>query len=254
MFVGVDGIPGGWIAVVYDEAGFSTAEPFDHVEALWETYGAEATRVLIDVPIGLREDSNAKRSCDAEARRLLSPDRHSSVFPPPVRAAVYEETYEEAKAVQERRTDGSLGVQAWGIADKIAELDRFLRETTPAARETVLEAHPEVCFWALNDEVPTEFSKTGQPAAAFWERIEILEEVDAAVLDHVRAASAGLDHPVGLDDVADAFCLAVTASPLTGPLETLPTDSDHPDRDPVGLPMQMVYARPQARRSTRLEG
>lgn len=253
MFVGVDGIPGGWIAVVYDEAGFSTARPFDHVEALWETYGAEATRVLIDVPIGLREDSNAKRPCDAEARRLLSPDRHSSVFPPPVRAAVYEDTYEEAKAVQERRTAGSLGVQAWGIADKIAELDRFLRETTPAARETVLEAHPEVCFWALNGEQATEFSKTGQPAAAFWERIEILEGVEANIVDDIRAASAGLDQPVGNDDILDAFCLALTASPLTGAPQTLPTEADHPDRDPVGLPMQMVYARPKGRRSRRLE-
>jgi len=94
----------------------------------------------------------------------------------------------------------------------------------------------------LKGESATEYSKTGQPAAAFWERIEILEDIDDAIIDEVRGASTGLDAKVGNDDVIDAFALALTASPKTGPLRTLP---DEPPTDDTGnLPMEMVYAYP----------
>ncbi len=119
------------------------------------------------------------------------------MFPVPVRAAVHKGSYEDAKETQEDRTKGSLGVQSWGIADKIAELDIFLRETEPDAVGTIREAHPEVCFWALNGESATEYSKTGQPAAAFWERIEILGAIDSEIVDAIRDASTDLAAKVG---------------------------------------------------------
>jgi predicted RNase H-like nuclease len=84
------------------------------------------------------------------------------------------------------------------------------------------------------------YSKTGQPAAAFWERIEILEAVDSTIVDDVRDVSADLAVKIGNDDVIDAFALALTASPKTGSLRTLP---DKPPTDDTGnLPMEMVYA------------
>jgi len=246
MYIGVDGCPAGWITVQFNEDGYESSCLCKDVEELWEEYGETAEMILIDVPIGLRENSNAKRPCDDAARRKLRPERHSSVFPVPVRAAIHEESYEDAKATQENRTDGSLGVQSWGIADKIAELDTFLRKTEPDAVGTIHEAHPEVCFWALNGESSTEYSKTGQPAAAFWERIEILEAIDGSCVDAVRDAATDLDAKVGNDDVTDAFALALTASPRTGPLHTLPDEGSEDDRgDPTGdLPMEMVYAYP----------
>lgn len=78
--------------------------------------------------------------------------------------------------------------------------------------------------------------------AAFWERVEILERVDEEVLADLRTAGRDLDAGASLDDLLDAFVLAVTASSLTGTLETLPADGT--ERDPTGLPMEMVYARP----------
>lgn len=72
------------------------------------------------------------------------------MFPPPVRAAVQAASYAEAKEIQEVRTDGSLGVQSWGISDKIDHLDRYLRKGNPQAKAKIRESHPEVCFWALN--------------------------------------------------------------------------------------------------------
>jgi len=246
MYVGVDGCPAGWIAVLFDEDGYRGSGLYGDVEELWTAHGDVADVILIDVPIGLRERSNAKRPCDDAARERLSPERHSSVFSVPVRAAVHEECYESAKRTQEERTDGSLGVQSWGIADKIAELDTFLRGTAPEAVGTIREAHPELCFWALNGESATTYSKTGQPAAAFWERIGILEATDGTVVDDVRDAATGLDTAVGNDDVVDAFALALTASPKTRPLRTLPDGwPDGDPGDPTGaLPMEVVYAYP----------
>ena len=242
MYIGVDGCSTGWVAVQFDEDGCEDTNLYEEIQELWMVHGDTAEQILIDIPIGLRENSNAKRPCDDAARKKLSPKRHSSVFPVPVRAAVHKGSYEDAKETQEKRTDGSLGVQSWGIADKIAELDSFLCETEPDAVGTIREAHPEVCFWALNGESATEYSKTGQPAAAFWERIEILEAIDDAIIDDVRDASRGLDAKVDNDDVIDAFALALTASPKTESLRTLP---DKPLTDNAGnLPMEMVFAYP----------
>jgi predicted RNase H-like nuclease len=242
MYIGVDGCSAGWVAVQFDESGYEDTNFYEDFQNLWIAHGDATEQILIDVPIGLRENSNAKRPCDDAARTKLSPKRQSSVFPVPVRAAVHEGSYEDAKETQEKRTDGSLGVQSWGIAGKISELDSFLCETEPDAVGTVREAHPEVCFWALNGKSATEYSKTGQPAAAFWERIEILEAIDDAIIKDVRNASTDLDAKVSNDDVIDAFALALTASPQTGSLRTLP---DEPPTDDTGnLPMEMVYAYP----------
>jgi predicted RNase H-like nuclease len=246
MYIGVDGCSAGWIAVQFNEDGYEDTNLYEEIQALWIAHDNAAEQILIDVPIDLRENSNVKRPCDDAARKKLSPKRHSSVFPVPVRAAVHEESYEDAKETQEKRTDGSLGVQSWGIADKIAELDSFLCETEPDAVGTIRESHPEVCFWALQGESATEYSKTGQPAAAFWERIEILEEIDGTIFDDVRDASADLDAKIGNDDVIDAFALALTASPKTGSLRTLPDKwpTDDTGDKTEKLPMEIVYAYP----------
>lgn len=246
MYVGVDGCPDGWIAVSYDERGYRDSGSHPRFEDLYRDH-EDAAVILVDVPIGLREDSGAKRPCDAAARRVLAPRRHASVFAPPIRPAVHADSYEDAKSIQEERTDGSLGVQSWAIADGIAQLDTFLRETKPGAVDVVREAHPEVAFWALGGETPTKYSKTGRPAAAFFERVDVLEDVDSDVLARLREAGTDLDAEVGLDDLVDAFALALTASPLTGELRTLPGEPPDDDPgDPNGLPMEMAYPSPRS--------
>lgn len=243
MFIGVDGCTDGWVAVIYDGEDYVETTLYSDINDLWNERGDTDVTILIDIPIGLRENSDAKRPCDDAARRVLSPHRHSSVFPVPVREAVHKDTYEEAKEVQENRTDGSLGVQSWNIADKIAELDTFFRKTEPSAVGIIREAHPEVCFWALNEKTATEYSKTQQPAAAFWERVAILDKIDSEILGHIGEGGTGLDAKVGNDDLVDAFALALTASPKTGQLRTLPADQPADDDcDPTNLPMEMVYA------------
>lgn len=237
-YVGVDGCPDGWVAVAYGGESFVGGGFFESFAGVWESY-PDAETVLVDTPIGLREGDGSPRACDTAARAYLGSPRGRSVFPPPVRETLQAEEYAEAKRIQEAETEGSLGRQAWAIADKIREVDEFLR-ADPAERVGVVrEAHPEVCFAALRGGEATAYSKTGQPAAAFWERVDALETVDADVLRAVREVGESLDCAASNDDVLDAFALALTASPRTPETTTLPAE---PDTDPRGLPMEMVYA------------
>lgn len=237
MYLGVDGCPGGWLAVAYSDDGFEGARVYDRVADLYAAH-RDADRILIDVPIGLRTDSSEPRACDTAARSLLSPVRHHSVFPTPIRAAAHEDSYEVAKAVQERHTDGSLNRQTWGIAPKIAAVDTLLRDREHA-RECVRESHPEVCFYGFAGE-PMRYSKTGDPRRAYWERVAVLRTVEPDVYDHLWTAASTADAAASTDDLVDAFVVALTAR--SDRLRTLP---EAPEQDDEGLPMEMVY-RPLA--------
>jgi predicted RNase H-like nuclease len=238
MYVGADGCPDGWVAVAYSESTFEGVSLHASIDDLWETHRG-ADRIFVDVPVGLRTDSAEPRACDAAARAALSPDRHYSVFPTPVRAAAHERSYDAAKATQERLTSGSLNRQSWGIAPKIAAVDSLLRESAPA-RATVRECHPEVCFWAFAGR-PAQHSKTADPRRAYWERVNVLRAVEPGVYDHLwEAADATLDGDVSTDDLVDAFAVALTAR---GPAAELCTLPENPDHDDEGLPMEMVYRR-----------
>jgi len=241
-YVGVDGCPDGWLAVEYEEATFRAAEQYDDIEAIWDVHD-DAELVLIDVPIGLRETDNTLRPCDAAARRVLGSPRSRSVFPTPIRAVLEADSYEEARGIQEEKTGGSVGAQTWGISNKIRELDEFMLSNLSEVMGTVREAHPEVCFWALNNGQSTSHSKTGVPVAAFWERVEILEKIDEEILGDIRNAGIELESKAKNDDLLDAFGLAITGSPLTDPVKSLPRDPPENDNgDLKGLPMEMVYA------------
>lgn len=239
MYLGVDGSPDGWIAVAYTETEFAGAGFYPTLQALWEDHD-DAERILVDVPIGLRTDSAEPRACDTAARKRLSPDRHHSVFPTPIRAAAHEDSYEAAKATQEARTEGSLNRQSWGIAPKIAEADDLLQDSS-AARERVRECHPEVCFWAFAGR-PMQYSKTGQPRQAYWERVGVLREQEPEVYDHIWSAAEEISGTeASTDDLVDAFVVALTARRPESELQTL---LKSPERDETGLPMEIVYCRP----------
>jgi predicted RNase H-like nuclease len=93
---GVDGCRAGWVAaLVSATAGKGTRTGYlAHLERLWvSSHFADAlcktqgcNLVCVDIPIGL-SGGREPRSCDVDARRLLGP-RASSVFTPPVRAAL----------------------------------------------------------------------------------------------------------------------------------------------------------------------
>jgi len=234
LYVGVDRASGSWVAVAFDRSGFEGADVFEGVGDLWARYEDRVERVLVDVPVGLIEEGDAQRRCDALAREVLG-SRSASVFTPPVREATRKRRYPAAKRVNERKADRSLSKQAFAISDAIAAVDELLRNV-PEARDAVAESHPEVCFRAFAGE-PLAHSK--RYAGGYAERMRALASHDRDAPPAVQAAAeATAGHEVGVDDVLDATVLAYTARPGPGELRSLPPD---PPTDAQGLPMGITY-------------
>jgi predicted RNase H-like nuclease len=228
-YVGVDGCRYGWVAVALSPGGswvVALDRTFEDLYRRWR----DADHVLLDVPI---RDGGAERACDLAARAILGP-RRSSVFPAPARSAIYAESYEEANRLNREACGRGLSHQSWAIMAKIREVDELLRKD-PDARELVRECHPEVLFWGLTG-APMEHNKKRSAGRA--ERLAVLERFvpDAAdVLAHSRRVyRRGLVAP---DDLLDGLVAAVVAR--RDGLKTLP---EEPERDAVGLRMEMVYA------------
>ena len=87
IYVGVDGCKAGWFSVLLSDNNYWEIDIFPDIKALWDNY-RDSSLILLDIPIGLRENSNIERLCDLEARKRLG-KRRSSVFPVPCRQAVY---------------------------------------------------------------------------------------------------------------------------------------------------------------------
>ncbi len=230
--IGIDGCKRGWFFFRFD-GGLCTFGAAQTVAKILAGEPADAN-VLIDIPIGLKQRGKTERQCDLEAREMLRPTRHSSVFPAPCRQALREDSYEAASKKNQKITGRRLSRQVWGIVPKIREVDAFLKGN-PALWTSVREAHPELLFRGLAGGPMTQAKQTRE---GFAERMTILKlfEPDAKTF----IASAFLAHggyDAARDDIVDAFILALCARHPAS-LRTVP---DKPPGDPRGLPMQMVY-------------
>lgn len=239
LYLGVDGHPGGWIAVRYEGEEFHDVQSYDTVEQLW-TENSDATTILIDVPIGLSDDAAAREP--EECARSVLGQRRNSVFNVPIRSILDEEDYQTANSEQKEQIGKGLQKQTHNIKPRIREVDELLRnETNGATQEVLRRGHPEVCFWALNGRSEMDYSKTGAPAAAFWERVNVLEAVESDIVEDLRDAGRTIcewENPeASNDDLLDAVVLALTAK--QGNYQTLP---DEPSEDSKGLRMEMVYS------------
>jgi predicted RNase H-like nuclease len=230
--IGIDGCKGGWFFFRFDgEVG--TFGATKTVAGILANVPDDAS-VLIDIPIGLKERGKTERQCDLDARELLRPKRHASVFPAPCRQALQTDTYEAASDKNQRVTGRRLSRQSWGILPKIREVDDFLRSSEPM-RTNIREAHPELLFRGLAGG-PMSHSK--QTRDGFAERMTILQIFRPEAKTLIAAAFlAHGGYEAARDDVVDAFVLAMCAR-HPGRLKTLP---EEPPTDPKGLPMQMVY-------------
>ncbi|HVX30789.1 MAG TPA: DUF429 domain-containing protein [Nitrolancea sp.] len=228
--VGVDGCPGGWIAIAYDSEGSSiTARVHPTFRDLLAAY-PEAVSIGIDIPIGLVEGE--PRRCDIEARQVLGP-RRSSVFPAPDRRVLHSSTYRDALERSRALTGKGISRQAFGIYPKVAEVDR---EMTPELQQRVFEVHPEVSFWALAGK-PMAFRKS--LVEGFTERRTHLQAAFAGLTIPGREEARRLARPASADDVLDAIVVAWTARRhATGRSCRLPSEAMIASR---GLRMEIVY-------------
>ncbi|GEM_PF-105693 len=241
-YVGVDGCPGGWFYVALDDDEGYKLGIAPKFRDLFHSF-PDAGLVLVDIPIGLRDEGPLERLCDTEARKILK-GRASSVFPAPCRAALSVLDYRKASSVNYKLTGRRLSKQSWYIMDKIRDVDEAIRTQPDRASPRVRETHPEVCFWALNSgKAMAHYKKTADGIAG---RIEVLGNLLPTSSQLIEKATREYGRKkVGIDDIIDAMALAITAKFGYDKLSTIP---DVPEIDSTGLPMEMVYYRPEARR------
>jgi predicted RNase H-like nuclease len=233
-FIGVDGCKIGWFFVSLDDNEGWNIGVLSKIAELSELI-TESELILVDIPIGLREDGKNERQCDLEARKILK-QRRSSVFPAPSRLAINCKTYKEGSQVNYEYTARKLSQQSWAIAKKIKEMDEFLGEL--GTTQKIREIHPEVGFWALNKYIAMQYNKKSQEG--FNERIALLSDYCGYAKDIVEAAKQKYHRKeVARDDIIDAIVGAVTAK-FHPSLGTLP---EKLERDSKGLSMEIVYAK-----------
>ena len=233
---GVDGCPAGWFYFALDATGEYCYGIVEDLHEITDRANRQ-DRVLVDIPIGLRD---GPRCCDLLARRRLG-RRQFSVFPAPARAALQADCYDDACRRNQEATGKKLSKQTFNILPKVRAVDDLLLQDK-RARAIVQEVHPELCFWALNDEVPMGHNKKAKARAGFKERMAVLEGCWKCAEAAAREVCACYPrNKVARDDIADAMVAALTARAYA--LKSLP---EQPPVDAVGLPMRMVWAAKDA--------
>jgi predicted RNase H-like nuclease len=220
---GVDGTRGGWLAATLDG---------DRIDLMFvETLASlvddrRLDLILVDVPIGLPD--RGPRGADLEARRLLR-DRHSSVFPAPIRPMLAAKTWNEACEIRFAIEGKRCSKQTFAIMDKIAEVDSLMM---PALQERVIEAHPEVSFTLANRLVPMKERKASSGGRR--QRIELLETVFPGVEALIQSQPRGR----WLDCTDAVVCLWTATRVRDGRAERLPRRAI--ETDCRGLRMEIL--------------
>jgi len=240
-FVGVDWGGKRWVTVEERNSilSFATEPSF---QAVCDRHD-DADLLLVDIPIGLPNDSNmCPRDCDEAARELVHPSRRASVFDVPARQAVQAATYESAREKNLEVIGEDISPQTWGIMERIHEVDLFMRESPPEI--TVRESHPEVCFATLSNSGLNMSNKSN--AKGIERRLSILEAVSPLYrnafeeFEEEIQSKAAWKRRIGvgmLNDVVDALVLAATARLCyEHGAEVFGGQTDG-----EGLPMEIVY-------------
>lgn len=204
---GADGCGAGWVLATWGGPGteieFSIHPRFD---AIVEGLG-EFQSVALDAPIGLLEKAvEGGRDVDKLARRLLGPKRGSSVFPAPIRAVLFANSYSEALALQQSSSAAGKGLsqQCFNIRHLIRQIDEWI---TPLRQERVVEIHPELCFFAANGDQPVLAPK--RTPDGYLQRRRILDKQGVISLDNELPRFRKSD--AAPDDLLDAAIAAWTA-------------------------------------------
>lgn len=215
--LGIDGDPRGWVVAAGMADRTTELRAFPAVPELWawraEEPGGTSAPALIDVPIGLA-DETGHRACDREAAARLGP-RRACVFQPPGRyllaacdegpdtRAIYARVRDLVKVRRERAADPAavkgLSAQAAGILAKVREVDVFLAADR-ARNDDLAECHPEVSFAAMNGDVPL------APKTSPDGRRQRLELIGAAFPDSApRLRAWGRETGRSVIDALDAY-------------------------------------------------
>ncbi|TFG29743.1 MAG: DUF429 domain-containing protein [Promethearchaeota archaeon] len=232
--IGIDGCQTGWISAYRQDPIKWKFEIFPTIQEFWNKY-SYTKLILIDIPIGLRDKGSKPRLCDKAARKFLTRMRSSSIFPTPCRASLYANTYIEANQINRKFTGKGLSKQTWNITGKIREVDNLLRNDAKTSN-IFIESHPELCFAALSNGTPMRHYKKSENGIK--ERLTIIEsfcENSHQLLNEVIVQFS--KEKLSIDDVLDAWVLAISGSKGRSNLRFLPENFEY---DSEGLPMRMA--------------
>lgn len=217
--LGVDGCRGGWVGVAPD-ADVARAYVAADLAALLRRVERDGpvVRVGIDIPVGLADAG--WRAADVLVRAALG-RRRASLFPTPVRTALLAPDHASGVAISRARSGAGFSIQAWGLREKVLEVDRLVRD----GEDRVFEVHPELSFTTMAGH-PAEHPK--KTWAGQQERLALLEAAGIRLGDLVGSTGTA-----GPDDVVDAAAAAWSARRLAaGTAVSLP---DPPQRTPDEL-------------------
>lgn len=234
--VGIDGCKGKWIAVALHR-DFYEVDKYSTIDEICNTY-SNADVMLIDIPIGLPENTQQDAARPDKLLRKDLKGKASSVFSVPCRQAVEEQDRTKAKALNLSVLGRSLSEQSLGICASIRQVDHFLQRH-PEWKNRLMESHPEYCFALLNHGEPVLESKLEEAGRKirlrnlshyFPEASSVVERFLSAVPGRKKA-----------DDVIDALSLAIMGKiGLEQGFTSLP---ESPETDRTGLKMQIVTAK-----------
>lgn len=234
--VGVDGCRGGWFTISIIDFNNVNLSLFPDIFTLWKS-NEDASLILIDIPIGLKDRGKKERLCDLEARKILGSKRAMSVFPVPCRSTLYAKKYWDACRINQKVTTRKISIQTWNIIPKIKEVDTLISENINA-RNKIKEIHPEICFWALKGE-PMKYSKKTKPG--FNERKELLNSIYPHTNDIIKHSLNVYQYKeVKKDDILDAMVVSITATKGINNLTSIP---QKPEIDSKGIKMQILYTK-----------
>ncbi len=238
LSIGIDGCRSGWICSYTKDQIEYRFEIFPTIQDLWDILSnalKSINLILIDIPIGLRDNGSEPRLCDKAARRYLTRSRSSSIFPTPCRASLSAKSYVDANQIHRNMTGKGLSKQTWNITAKIKEVDSLLRRD-PKASKVFIESHPELCFAALSNRVPMKHYKKTKEGVN--ERLSIIESYSTNSKEILNNVSHQLSNEnVSLDDILDAWILAISGSKGRANLRFLPEIFEYDSED---LPMRMA--------------
>jgi predicted RNase H-like nuclease len=195
-YLGLDGFRGGWVAAWIDDQG---NQGFDYSSSLSTLLLTPHKRAMIDMPIGLKMSGH--RRCDINARELVGASvfmgarRNMWEFPDQASANQY--------YWQHEGTGMGVSCQLWNIREKIKEVDDFI---TPDRQATITEAHPELIFRRLGNQLRLQGKKS---ELGRDQRIKLLSQRGFVKLSKWLMQRHGTG--IGRDDLIDACACAVAA-------------------------------------------
>jgi predicted RNase H-like nuclease len=192
--LGVDGAPGGWVAVRLGEDCSSSVAVHRTFEGVLASAG-EAEIIAVDIPIGL--DPAARRTADEAARRFLG--RHASrVFLTPARRLLELSSYQLVREAVAAEALPGVSAQSYALRAKIFEVD------VVAGDGRLREIHPEVSFRAMNGDRDLLHGKKTRDG--FAERMSLLRRNGIWIDGQALAVK-----DAGADDILDAGAAAWSA-------------------------------------------